>query len=68
MDRAVERLVKKVVGVVETGCGQDVLRSRKVVRAILGDVGEGVDTPQERHIASKADYLVTSRFVRILFQ
>ena len=54
--------------IVKAECRQDALRSRKVVRAILGDVGGGVDTPQERHIASKADYLVTSRFVRILFQ
>ena len=36
---------------VKTGCGQDVLPIRKEVRAILEDVGGGVDRPlEECHI------------------
>ena len=39
IDGAEEGLVEAVGSMVETGCGEDVLRSRKVVRAILKDVG-----------------------------
>ena len=42
MDGAAKGLVKAVSGMVKAGCGQDVLRSRKVVRALLEDVGGGV--------------------------
>jgi len=62
MDGAAEGLVKAVGGMVRTRCGQNVLRSRKVVRTILEDVGGGVDTLQVCHIATKTNYLVTSRF------
>ena len=62
MDGAVEGLVKTVGDMVKTWCGQDVLRSRKVVRAMPEDVGGGVGTLQECHIAAKTNYVVTSRF------
>ena len=50
---------------VKIGCGQDVLRSRKVVSAILEDVGGAVGSLKECDIAAKTNYLVTLRFCSV---
>ena len=66
MDRAAEGSLKAVGVMFKVECRQNVLRSRKVVRAILKNAVGGVNILNECHIATKANYLVTSRFFRFL--
>ena len=62
VDGAVTGLLIVVGSMVEKGCGQDLLWSRRVVSAVLKDVGGGVNTLQDGHISTKTNYFLTLRF------
>ena len=55
VDGAVKGLINVVGSMVETGHGQDVFRSRKVVRAVQEDIGGRVYTLQDCNIATKTN-------------
>ena len=64
VDGVVRVISKKVRDVVETGCGEDVYWSSKVVRAVLEDIGGKLNTTQNCRIVRKNVFLqsLTSRF------